>query len=301
MQDLPDATVLARLLEAQTAAAAMVEPALNAIACAAGVSTEALRSGGMLAYAGAGSAGLMAMADALELAGTYGIPPDRSPILFAGGAAALLHMEGSVEDDAASAESDVAAATLGPGDAVICVSASGCTPYTLAVARSAKARGATVIGIANVAQSALLDASDVAVLLDTGPELVAGSTRMGAATAQKIALNMISTLTGLRLGHVHDGYMINVIADNAKLRERAERIVAALADDADADARSALEATGGAVKPAVLVASGAHDAGHAIRLLADSGGQLGAALAALPAREKPPAPSTGHQPGDKYE
>ncbi len=192
--------------------------------------------------------------------------------------------------------SDVVATALGPGDAVICVSASGGTPYTLAVAQAARARGAAVIGIANVAQTALLEASDVAVLLDTGPELVAGSTRMGAATAQKIALNMISTLTGLRLGHVHDGYMINVTADNAKLRDRAERIVAAIAGRGDA--RAALEAAGGTVKPAVLIAAGAHGPDHATRLLADSGGKLGPALAALAAKEKPPAPEAGHQPGE---
>ena len=170
----------------------------------------------------------MALADALELLGTFGIPPDRTPVLLAGGAAALIEMTGAVEDIATDATRDVADAGLGAGDVVICVSASGTTPYTLAAAEAARAAGATVVGIANVAGSALLQAADLPVLLDTGPELVAGSTRMGAATAQKIALNMLSTLTGLRLGHVHDGYMVNVVADNAKLRRRAARIVAAV-------------------------------------------------------------------------
>ena len=119
------------------------------------------------------------------------------------------------------------------------------------------------------------------VLLDTGAELVAGSTRMGAATAQKIALNLISTMAGLQLGHVHDGYMVNVVADNAKLRDRAARIVAAVAGTADPEARDALRATGGAVKPAVLIAAGARDDIHAGQLLAASGGHLGPALDAL--------------------
>ncbi len=129
--------------------------------------------------------------------------------------------------------------------------------------------------------SPLLGLADVAVLLDTGPELVAGSTRMGAATAQKIALNLISTLMGLQLGHVHDGHMVNVVADNAKLRDRAARIVADVAGADAAAAGAALAATGGAVKPAVLLAAGARDRGHADRLLAASGGHLGPALDAL--------------------
>jgi N-acetylmuramic acid 6-phosphate etherase len=279
----------------------LVRDALGAIARAAGLATGALNAGGKLAYAGAGSSGLMALADALELAGTYGIPPARTPILFAGGAAALVEMRGMVEDDAETAVEGIAAADLGPGDALICVSASGRTSYTLAAAREAKARGAAVIGIANVAQSQLLEIADVAVLLHTGPEMVAGSTRMGAGTAQKIALNLISTLTGLRLGHVHDGYMINLLADNAKLRDRAERIVTAIAGEEASDARAALAAADGAVKPAVLIAAGARDAAQAASLLAKSGGQLGRALAALAANENPSARSSGHQPGDSFE
>jgi N-acetylmuramic acid 6-phosphate etherase len=119
------------------------------------------------------------------------------------------------------------------------------------------------------------------VLLDTGPEVVAGSTRLGAGTAQKAALNLLSTLAALRLGHVHDGYMVNVVADNAKLRERAAGIVAALSGADDASARAALAAADGAVKPAILLAAGARDAADAARLLADSGGHVGPALDAL--------------------
>ena len=175
----------------------------------------------------------------------------------------------------------MAAAGLGPGDVAICVSASGTTPYTVAAAAAARARGATVVGVANVAGSPLLEAAQIPVFLDTGAEMVAGSTRMGAATAQKIALNMLSTLAGVRLGHVHDGYMVNLVADNAKLRRRAARIVAAVAGrDADA-AAAALDAADGAVKPAILIAMGARDRDHALDLLAASGGHLEAAIAAL--------------------
>jgi N-acetylmuramic acid 6-phosphate etherase len=281
LQALPPAEVLARLLDGQRAAAAAVAPAIPALEAAARVAADVLAAGGRLAYAGAGSSGLMALADALELAGTFGIPPGRTPMLFAGGAGALIRMTGAVEDATADAAAEVDAAGLGPGDAVICVSASGGTPYTVAVAEAAAARGATVIAVANVGGSRLLALADIAVLLDTGAELVAGSTRMGAATAQKIALNLISTLVGLMLGHVHDGYMVNVVADNAKLRGRASRIVADVAGTDAAAADAALAAAGGSVKPAVLIAAGARGSGHAERLLAGSGGHLGAALEAL--------------------
>ena len=138
-----------------------------------------------------------------------------------------------------------------------------------------------MIAIANVAGSPLLACGDVAVLLDTGAEVVAGSTRMGAATAQKIALNMLSTLTALRLGHVHDGLMVNLVADNAKLRGRAARIVAEVAGVTPAAAEAALTAADGAVKPAILIAAGAADRAAADRLLAETGGHLGPALARL--------------------
>lgn len=276
----PPATILAQLLEGQQDAAAAVAAAIPALAAAAEAAAAALRSGHRLGYAGAGSSGLMALADALELAGTFGIPPARTPVLFAGGAAALLALTGAVEDDTDAAARDLAAAGLGPGDLLVAVSASGSTPYTLAAAAAAKARGMAVIGIANAEGSPLLASADHPVLLDTGPEVVAGSTRMGAATAQKIALNLFSTLTGLLLGHVHDGFMVNVTADNAKLRDRAQRIVATIAGADAATAADALATTGGRVKPAVLVAAGAPpDA--ADRLLADADGHVGAALAAL--------------------
>ena len=279
IQSLPPADVLARLLDGQRHAAAAVAPAIPSLAAAAEAAAASLRSGHRLAYAGAGTSGVMALADALELLGTFGIPPERTPILLAGGAATLVSMAGDVEDVAEDAARDAARAGLGAGDALVAVSASGSTPYTLAVVEAA--RGATVIGIANVAGSPLLAAADIPVLLDTGPELVAGSTRMGAGTAQKIALNLISTLAGIALGHVHDGYMVNLTADNAKLRRRAAGIVGAVTRTPPEAAAAALDATGGAVKPAILVAAGARDAAHARALLADSGGHLETALGKL--------------------
>lgn len=253
----PAAEVLIRALVAQEAAVAAIHPILPALEKAAECAADALRRGGKLAYAGAGSSGLMALADCLELLGTFGIPPDRTPMLFAGGTDALLKMTGGVEDDPALAAADLARAGLGAGDVMIAVSASGATPYTLAVCDLAAKAGVRIISIANVPDSALLRVAEVPILLETGAEIVAGSTRLGAATAQKVALNLISVLVGVRLGHVHDGMMVNVVADNAKLRDRAARIVAQVAGVDTGIARVALNRTNGAVKPAVLVARGA--------------------------------------------
>jgi N-acetylmuramic acid 6-phosphate etherase len=273
----PAAEVLARALSAQTNALAALTQALPALEEAATRAAAALQAGRKLGYSGAGSSGLMALADCLELLGTFGIPADRTPMLFAGGAEALLKMTGAVEDDPALAAADVARAGLGKGDVLIAVSASGTTPYTVAVCDMARKAGTQIVGIANVPDSPLLKAADVPVLLDTGAEIVAGSTRLGAATAQKVALNLISVTLGVMLGHVHDGMMVNVIADNAKLRDRAARIVALVAGVDTGVARVALNRTQGAVKPAVLVARGAApDAAQA--RLAQAGGHLAQAM-----------------------
>jgi N-acetylmuramic acid 6-phosphate etherase len=274
------ADVFVRLLDAQTAAIGAIRPALPLLEMAAEAAAAALQAGFRLGYAGAGSSGLMALADCLELAGTFGIAPSRTPMLFAGGAATLLHMTGAVEDDPASAFPDLARAAFVPGDVVICVSASGSTPYTIAVAQGAKAAGAQVIGIANVEYSPLLALVDFPVLLNTGPEVIAGSTRMGAASAQKVALNMLSVLVGIRLGHVHDGFMVNLLADNAKLVDRAARIVASLSEQDKDTARAALLQSAGAVKPAILIARGA-TLDRAEAALNASGGHLAPALAII--------------------
>jgi N-acetylmuramic acid 6-phosphate etherase len=273
----PADQVLARALSAQQAALKTIESALPALQTAAESAANALRSGGKLAYAGAGSSGLMALADCLELLGTFGIATDRTPMLFAGGADALLTMTGGVEDDPALAAADFARAEMRAGNVLIAVSASGSTPYTLAVCDLAAKSGVHIIGIANVPGSALLRVADVPVLLDTGPEIIAGSTRLGAATAQKVALNLISVLLGVRLGHVHDGMMVNVIADNAKLRDRAARMVAQIAGVGTEAALTALDQTGGAVKPAVLVARGTTPQAAEERLTR-AGGHLAIAL-----------------------
>ncbi|MEB2845071.1 N-acetylmuramic acid 6-phosphate etherase [Rhizobiales bacterium RZME27] len=277
LDQLEPAAVLRLLADGQQAAALAVSDAIPAIAEAATLAADALRNGGRLIYVGAGSSGLMAMADALELPGTYGIARDRIVVLLAGGLASLTDLTGGPEDDIALAERD--AASIDANDCVICVTASGSTPYSLTIAKIAASRGAKVIGLANNAGAPLFDVADVAVLLATPPEVVAGSTRMGAGTAQKIAFNMLSTLTAIKLGHVHDGHMVDVRADNEKLRGRATRIVSEIAGiDMDA-AGERMQSAAGSVKIAVLLAAGAKNSEAAQAALARSGQVLRQALA----------------------
>ena len=273
----PLAESAALLVEGQIAAASSVRRAATAISRAAPSMANSIRTGGVLHYVAAGSSGLMAAADAQELGGTFSIPPRNIRIHMAGGLPSGVEMPGDTEDDAAGlagALKDVAA-----GDTVIAISASGSTPFTVTAVRIARAQGATVIGIANNADTPLLEIADHPILLDTPPELLSGSTRMGAGTAQKIALNMLSTLMAVELGHVHDGMMVNLRADNIKLRARAAGIVRRIAGVSEVAAQAALEATGGAVKPAILVAAANLSPSEAADLLFDTQGNLRAALA----------------------
>lgn len=253
-----------RLLAAgQQEAARSVEQAIKPISAAARLAADSLASGGRLAYAGAGSSGLMALADALELPGTYGIAREQIVILIAGGAESLTDLAGGYEDDMELARADVRNAGIGAGDCLISVSASGSTPYAIAAADEAGQRGARVIGMANNAGAPLLLNADVSILLETPPEVVSGSTRMGAGTAQKIAFNMLSTMVGIHLGHVLDGHMVNLRADNIKLRGRAIRIVSDITGIGAAEADRLLGLAAGSVKLAILLASGARDIAHA--------------------------------------
>ncbi len=272
---------LEMLLDGQIEAVKSVRSSLPHIEKLAEAAAETIEQGGRLFYAAAGSSGLMALADALEIPGTFGIPMTRIVILFAGGIDALKDMVGGVEDDVDQAKLDVLAHKITSQDLLIALSASGTTPYALSALRTAKEAGARTAGIANNAGSALLNEADLPVLLATPPEVLAGSTRMGAGSAQKVALNMMSTLMAMKLGHVHDGYMVNVRADNAKLVRRSQTIVADIANCSMEDAGRYLDLAGGAVKSAVLLARGARDRLQAENLLERTGQRLRPALSEL--------------------
>ena len=274
-------SILGLLATAQVEAAGAVHAAIPAIAAAAARIADRLASGGRLVYAAAGSSGLMALADALELPGTFGIPRDRVVVLLAGGTDSLVNLTGAPEDDADQAISELAAAGLNAGDCLIAVSASGSTPFAVGALEEAKRRGAATIAIANNSGAPMFDLAEIAILLATPPEVVAGSTRMGAGTSQKIALNMMSTLAAVHLGHVHDGYMVNLVADNLKLHERAARIVSAISGCDTATAKALLEKSGGSVKVAILLASGASSLEAANQLLDGADQKLRSALSKL--------------------
>jgi N-acetylmuramic acid 6-phosphate etherase len=251
---LPPDRILHHILAQAQASLASIEGALPQIDAAATLVAGALRMGNKLIYAGAGSSALMACADGLELPGTYGVNPDQIVLLMAGGLPTDARMPGDTEDDVAQAM--LAAKVISAGDVVIAVTASGSTPFAMAIAQAAQTKIAKVIAIANTDTATIFAHSDVEIALPTPPEVIAGSTRMGAGTAQKVALNMISTLAGIKLGQVHDGLMVGVVADNAKLRNRAAGIVAQIAGVSDAQAQAALHAAHGHVKPAILMARG---------------------------------------------
>lgn len=284
----PDDAILSALLDGQKRALASVEAAIPDLARAANAAAEKLAAGGRLVYLASGSPALMSLADALEIPQTYGIAYDRIVLVLSDGEGINKRLNGVREDDAHGARADVAANEIGPGDCVVATSASGTTPYTVAGLMAAKAAGAVTVGIAGNAGAPLLQEADIAILLDAGPEVISGSTRMGAGTAQKAALNMLSTLIGVRLGHVYDGLMVNVKADNEKLRGRSARIVTRITGVGDSQAREALNQSGGEVKPAILIAAGAQDLAQAEALLGQTKGNVRMALARL-ADAKAPA------------
>ncbi len=276
-----DAEILEILLDGQRRAIDSVAAALPALSRAAQLGVAALNAGGRLIYLGAGSPALISLADALEVPQTYGIPHDRIVLIFADGKTIASRLTGAREDDGAGARAEIAAAGVGPDDCVIATSASGTTPYTVEGLRAARAAGAKTIGIAGNAETPLLADADVAVLLDAGPEVISGSTRMGAGTAQKAALNMLSTLIGVRLNHVHDGLMVNMFADNDKLRGRAARIVTRITGASSDTAASALQQSHGEIKPAILIAAGAKSLADAVALLGATNGNVRQALTEL--------------------
>ena len=276
-----DEEILDALGDGQARAIECVRKARGAIAAAAQAVTGRLLLGGRLIYAGAGSSIRIAAQDGSELPATFGFAPERLIYLIAGGREALLEGRGSAEDDESEARAAVEAHDLGDRDVLIAVSASGSTPYTLAAAKAARGRGTMLVGIANNPAAPLLEAADHPILLESGPEVIAGSTRLGAGTAQKSALGLLSTLVNIRLGAVYGGMMINLKADNAKLKARARAMVARIAKVDEQRAEKALADSQGEVAPAALLCAGAEGLAQAQALLAQSKGNLRLALARL--------------------
>lgn len=267
------------MLEGQLAAVAAVQPRIAAIASAAEAAAQRLAGpAGRLIYVGAGTSGRLAVQDGVELAPTFGWAHERTVYLLAGGNDALIaSIEGS-EDDAAAGETAMRLLTPAANDVVVGVAASGTTPYTIAAVRQGGAGGALTIGIANNPATPLLKTAAHPILLETGAEVLTGSTRMKAGTAQKIALNLFSTALMLRLGGVYDGRLVGMQVSNAKLRTRAIATIRDIAGIEEAAAAAALDRAGGDIKLAVLLALG-WDSARSASALAEADGNLRVALA----------------------
>lgn len=274
-------SVLRRLLRSQEGAVAAVERALGAIEQAALAAADTLGGGdGRLVYVGAGTSGRIGVQDGAELSPTFGWPAHRLVLLIAGGMTALTEAVENAEDDSAAAMAAIAQHAIGPADVVIGLAASGGTPYTLAALAAAAARGACTIAVSNAAGGAILSACRHPVLIETGAEVIAGSTRLAAGTAQKITLNLFSTLLMIRLGHVYRGLMVDMLPRNEKLRGRAVRMLQSLSRAEPAAIIAALDATSWQIKEALLVLHGV-SATEAKARLARHGGHLRPALAEL--------------------
>jgi N-acetylmuramic acid 6-phosphate etherase len=273
----PTIAAVEAMLEGQLAAIATLKGQTGQIATAAEAAATRLRNGGRIVYVGAGTSGRLAVQDGVELVPTYNWPTDRLVFLLAGGTEAMTRSVEGAEDDVDAARAEIRTAAIGPHDVVVAVAASGRTPYAVAALETARAQGALTIAIANNPDTPLLTQADHAIVADTGSEIVAGSTRMKAGTAQKAALNMLSTAIMLRCGLVHRGLMVNMRASNEKLRQRARQMVATLAETDEERAAAALADAGNDLRQAVLIARGLSPQEAADRL-GSAGGDLGKAL-----------------------
>ncbi|MFD5631900.1 N-acetylmuramic acid 6-phosphate etherase [Streptomyces sp. NPDC127072] len=261
---------------------AAVAERLPLIAAAIDAVAERMSRGGRLVYAGAGTAGRLGVLDASECPPTFNTDPSEVVGLIAGGPGAMVTSVEGAEDSKELAARDLADLGLTPDDTVVGVSASGRTPYAIGAVEHARARGALTIGLSCNADSALAAAADHGIEVVVGPELLTGSTRLKAGTAQKLVLNMLSTITMIRLGKTYGNLMVDVRASNEKLRARSRRIVSLATGAGDEEIERALAATDGEVKNAILTILGGVDGPTAARLLEESDGHLRAALAAAP-------------------
>jgi N-acetylmuramic acid 6-phosphate etherase len=274
---LPAIGQVCLLHESQAEAVAAVQPALPSIAAAVEAAAERLRRGGRLVYCGAGTSARIGVQDGAELLPTFNWPGNKVAFVIAGGEKALLRAVENAEDSTEDGCNQITELGVGPDDVVLGIAASGNTPFTVAAVEAARGQGALTIGIANNSGSRLLSASDHPILIETGAEAVAGSTRLKAGTAQKIVLNLFSTAVMIQLGRVYRGLMVDMRPTNAKLRQRAEQMVVKLTGCESGVAADALLRAGRDVKLAVLVVQGM-SVDDARALIGQSRGNLRAAL-----------------------
>ncbi|MEU9865307.1 N-acetylmuramic acid 6-phosphate etherase [Streptomyces sp. NPDC047971] len=267
--------------EDQTVPAA-VAAVLPEISAAIDATAARMARGGRLIYAGAGTAGRLGVLDASECPPTFNTDAGEVVGLIAGGPSAMVKAVEGAEDSPELAAADLDALNLAANDTVVGISASGRTPYAIGAVEHARAAGALTIGLSCNADSGLAAAAEHGIEVVTGPELLTGSTRLKAGTAQKLVLNMISTITMIRLGKTYGNLMVDVRASNEKLQARSRRIVALATGAPDEQIETSLAAADGEVKTAILMILAGIDAKSADQRLTDSHGHLRAALHAQP-------------------
>jgi N-acetylmuramic acid 6-phosphate etherase len=265
--------------------AGAVRRELSKIARAVDAIVKALRAGRHLFYIGAGTSGRLAVLDAAECPPTFGTPRGTVRALIAGGQRAVVHAVEGAEDSEANGARDLAKAGLKRGDVVVGIAASGTTPYVLGAMRFARRKGAVTIGLASNRRSPLAKHTQIAIVPETGPEVIAGSTRMKAGTAQKMVLNMLSTASMVRLGRVYGNRMIYLQATNEKLRRRTASILEETAGVSASTAEHALRHTGHNLPVALVMLKTGLSAAEARSRLRETGGDVREALAATNSRE----------------
>lgn len=280
LDQLPTEEMLGRINDEDAQVAAAVRTQLPQIARAVDAIADALRGGGRLIYVGAGTSGRLGVLDASECLPTFGVTPEQVFGIIAGGERALTRAIENAEDDRPGGEAAIDAAGVGPGDVVVGISASGGAPYVRGAVTRARERGANAtVGVVNSPNAPLSGDVDIPIEVVTGPEVITGSTRLKAGTGQKLVLNMLSTGAMVRIGKTYGNRMVDVQATNAKLVNRARRLVREIGGvENDEQADTLLAAANGKVKTAIVMARRGIDAAEAKRLLSEANGFLALAL-----------------------
>jgi N-acetylmuramic acid 6-phosphate etherase len=275
---LPAREIVALMNREDRKVALAVGKAIPAIARAVDAIVAGIRNGGRLIYVGAGSSGRMAVLDAAECQPTFGTPPKLVQALIAGGGRAITHAVEGAEDDVRHAERELRKRKLTRNDVVVGVTASGTTPYVLAALRYARGRGATTVAITSNRKMPAARLAKILIAAEVGPEVLTGSTRMKAGTAQKMVLNMLSTASMARLGHVYENLMIDVVQTNEKVAKRALRILAEASGKSVSAAAHALRAAGHNMRVALVMLKLGVEAREARRRIAKAERDLRRAL-----------------------
>ncbi len=273
---VPD--LISAFVNDQLEAVRAVQSAANEIAAAVEAAVPRLEAGGRLIYVGAGTSGRLGLLDSVELYPTFSWPKERAVALLAGGNQAVFEAVEGAEDNMEQGAADIAAAATGPNDVVLLLASSGTTPYALAALRAARAAGALTIGIANNADAPVTLEADLGITLDTGSELISGSTRLKAGTSQKITLNTFSSAVMIRLNKVYGNLMVDLRPTNAKLIRRAVHLTVLATGADDATARTTLDNCKYQVKVAIVAIARKIDVKEAEKRLTAAHGSVRKAM-----------------------